>query len=48
MTLAAGWQLGAMYNVTQRIVLRAEYMINRGGTRDPSDNLFSLQAAWTF
>lgn len=41
------WQLGALYNVTARIELRAEYMLNRGGTNDPKDNLLSLQAAWT-
>lgn len=42
------WQIGGMYHLSRRIEARAEYMINRGGTRDPRDNLFSLQAGFTF
>jgi len=42
-------QLGIVYRYSQRIELKTEYMLNHTtGPRDPSDNLFAVQASVTF
>jgi hypothetical protein len=42
------WQFGLVYQITRKLDVRAEYMLNHGGTVDPRDNLFGVQSAFVF